>query len=159
MKKQVIFLLTVLSVLWVLAGCGKEEIPTVTTGDFRMEIPNGYTITDICDTKCTIMKGETEVGGIILTQLTEKNRNDKLPLYLDSVTGTNVINEYFSWDAVAENGSAMQLVNHSVTDQQTKAKEEFHRILFVKDGGVYDMWFDTSLISYDEIQEAFYPLF
>ena len=123
-----------------------------------MALPDGYTITDISDTNCTIVKDGNAVGGIILTQLTEKSMDEKIPLHLDSITGTEVINEYFSWDAESE-GSPVKLVSHYMTDPETNVKEEFHRIIYVKDGGVYDMWFDTKMIDMDEIEEAFYPLF
>ena len=157
MKKVFAFVLA-LSCLFILFGCGKAEVPTVTTGDFSMTLPEGYTITDIGDTACTIQKDGKAVGGIILTQLTEKTMEEKLPLHLDSLTGTDVINEYFSWDAESE-GSPVKLVSHYVTDPVTKEKQEFYRILYVKDGGVYDLWFDTGSIDIDEIEEAFYPLF
>lgn len=123
-----------------------------------MALPDGYTITDISDTNCTIVKDGNAVGGIILTQLTEMSMDEKIPLHLDSITGTEVINEYFSWDAESE-GSPVKLVSHYMTDPETNVKEEFHRIIYVKDGGVYDMWFDTKMIDMEEIEEAFYPLF
>ena len=156
--KKIFVIALALSCLFVLNGCGKADVPSVTTGDFTMELPNGYTITDMTDTECTIVKDGIAVGGIILTQLTEKSMEEKLPLHLDSVTGTEVINEYFSWNAEAE-GSPVKLVSHYVTDPKTDVKEESHRIIFIKDGGVYDMWFDTKLIDIDEIEEKFYPLF
>jgi len=156
--KKVFVIALALACLFVLNGCGKTDVSLVTTGDFTMALPDGYTITDITDTQCTIVKDGIAVGGIILTQLTEKSMSEKILLHLDSVTGTQVLNEYFSWNAEAE-GSPIKLVSHYATDPETGVKEEFHRIIFVKDGGVYDMWFDTKLIDTDEIAEKFYPLF
>lgn len=156
--KKVFSIVLALSCLLVLFGCGKTDVPSVTTGDFTMALPDGYTITDISDTNCTIVKDGNAVGGIILTQLTEMSMDEKIPLHLDSITGTEVINEYFSWDAESE-GSPVKLVSHYMTDPETNVKEEFHRIIYVKDGGVYDMWFDTKMIDMEEIEEAFYPLF
>ena len=143
----------------ILPGCAdKTAVPEV--GDFTFVLPEGYSVTDKTDTNCSITRDEdgTVVGGIILTQLTEKTMDEKIPLHLDSVTGPEVINEYFSWNAESE-GSPVKLVTHYMTDPETNVKEEFYRILFVKDGGVYDMWFDMKLIDIDEVKEIFYPLF
>lgn len=70
--KKILAIVLALSCLLVLIGCCKADVPSVTTGDFTMTLPDGYTITDISDTKCTIVKDGLAVGGIILTQLTEK---------------------------------------------------------------------------------------
>ena len=156
--KKILAILLALSCLFVFVGCGKADVPAITTGDFSMVLPEGYTITDISDTECTIVKDGNAVGGIILTQLTEKNMEEKLPLHLDTITGTEVINEYFSWNAESD-GSPIKLVSHYITDPNTNVREEYYRIIFIKDGGVYDMWFDLKLVGLDEIEEKFYSLF
>ena len=156
--KKVFIVMLVISCLLALCGCCKADVSTVTVGDFALPLPDGYTITNISNIKCTIVKGDVAIGGVILTPLTPKTMDEKLPLYLDSITGTEVINEYFCWDAEAS-GTPVKLVSHYVTDPETNTKEEFYRIIFVKDGGIYDMWFDTELIGIDEVEEYFYPLF
>ena len=40
-----------------------------------------------------------------------------------------------------------------VTDPETQEKQEYPCYLFVKDFGVYDLWFDSSLISSEAISE------
>lgn len=142
----------------ILIGCTDNAVPSV--GDFAFDLPEGYSITNIEDINCSIARDEdgAVIGGIILTQLTEKRMDEKIPVHLDSVTGTEVINEYFAWSAELD-GSPVKLVTHYVTDPNTNVKKEFYRIFFVRNGGVYDMWFDTSLIDVDAIEKDFYPLF
>ena len=171
MKKTVSIIL-VLSCLLVLLGCGQTEssnvtdvpnttvAPTVTKGDFTMEPPDGYTIADISDMDCSIIRNEdgAVVGGIILTQLTEKSMEENIRLHLNSITEPEFYSDYFSWNAESE-GSPVKLVSHYVRDRKTnELEEELQRIIYVEDGDVYDMWFDTKLISMDEI-DSFYALF
>ena len=156
MKK---YLLMLLLLALILTGCADQSaVPEA--GNLTFDLPEGYSVADKTDMNCSIVRDEdrAEVGGIILTQLTEKNMSEQMLLHLDSVTGTGVINEYFSWKAESK-GTPIMLVSHYMTDPDTMVREEFHRIVFVKEGSVYDMWFDTKLIGVDEIEEIFYPLF
>lgn len=166
MKRTVLIILA-LSYLLILFGCSKTEdpnlteAPNVTTGDFTITPPAGYTIADISDMNCSIIRDEdgAVIGGIILTQLTEKSMEENLILHLNAITDAEYFSDYFSWNAESE-GSPVKLVSHYVRDRKTnELEEEFQRIIYVKDGGVYDMWFDTKLISMDEIEDSFYALF
>ena len=166
MKRTVLIILA-LSYLLILFGCSKTEdpnlteAPNVTTGDFTITPPAGYTIADISDMDCSIIRNEdgAVVGGIILTQLTEKSMEENIRLHLNSITEPEFYSDYFSWNAESE-GSPVKLVSHYVRDRKTdELEEEFQRIIYVEDGDVYDMWFDTKLITMDEIEYSFYALF
>ena len=48
-------------------------------------------------------------------------------------------------------------MNMTVTDPDTQQKQEYYRVFFVRKSGVYDMWFDLSLIEFDTVSE-FFPI-
>ena len=123
-------------------------------GDFSFELPAGYQVTEVTDTSCAIIDADgTAVGGIRLTGLRPRDIR-----HLDTRAFNTYINEvaygceYFSWLG----GSFFHPHQHMgmyVTDPETQEKQEYYRYLFVKDFGVYDLWFDRSLISSEAISE------
>ncbi len=123
-------------------------------GDFSFELPAGYQLAEVTDTSCSIVDADgTAVGGIRLTGL--RPRDIRSPssrafhVYMDEVAYGC---EYFSWLG----GSFFHPHKHMgmyVTDPETQEKQEYSRYLFVKDFGVYDLWFDRSLISSEAISE------
>ena len=123
-------------------------------GDFSFELPAGYQVTEVTDTSCSIIDADgTAVGGIRLTGLRPRDirspSSRAFDVYMDEVAYAC---EYFSWLG----GSFFHPHQHMgmyVTDPETQEKQEYYRYLFVKDFGVYDLWFDRSLISSEAISE------
>lgn len=123
-------------------------------GDFSFQLPPGYRYDQITDTSCSIIDADgTAVGGIRLTGLRPRDirspSSRAFDVYMDEVAYGC---EYFSWLG----GSFFHPHQHMgmyVTDPETQEKQEYYRYLFVKDFGVYDLWFDSSLISSEAISE------
>lgn len=123
-------------------------------GDFSFALPPGYQYDQITDTSCSIVDADgTAVGGIRLTGLRPRDirspSSRAFDVYMDEVAYGC---EYFSWLG----GSFFHPHQHMgmyVTDPETQEKQEYYRYLFVKDFGVYDLWFDSSLISSEAISE------
>jgi len=131
--------------LVLLVGCGKETIPE--RGDFSFTLPQGYSISQVTDISCTILDPEgAAVGGINLTDIRpselKNKRSTALPRYLNETAEGC---EFFSWVG-DDPQNPVHYVSQYVTDAQTGEKLEFYRLLFVKNGGVYDLWLDLSAI-------------
>ena len=97
MKKCIVFLL--LAVL--LTGCaGHSAVPDV--GDFNLELPAGYMISDVADLDCKIVRSDDDVvvGGMEYTTLKHKDvygkKTDNIMRYLqDEFHGTRDV-EYIA---------------------------------------------------------------
>ena len=93
-KWILVFLMLALAV----SGCGsREAVPEV--GDFSFELPEGFTISDVTDTSCTVLDGECAVVSTIrLTDITPSQLWDDddsaLPRYFNKVAYGC---EYFGW--------------------------------------------------------------
>ncbi len=122
-------------------------------GDFSFALPPGYRYDQVTDTSCSIIDADgTAVGGIRLTGLRPRDirsMNTKADAYLNEVAYGC---EYLSWRGGSFLHPIQQMTVY-VTDPETQEKQEFSRYLFVKDFGVYDLWFDCSLISPEAISE------
>ena len=123
-------------------------------GDFSFQLPPGYRYDQVTDTSCAIIDADgTAVGGIRLTGLRPRDIR-----HLDTRAFNTYINEvaygceYFSWHAGSFLHPIQQMTMY-VTEPETQEKQEYPRYLFVKDFGVYDLWFDSSLISSEAILE------
>jgi len=157
MKKASKLILAVTIVAALLGGLGAGywliSAPPQ-KGDFSFELPAGYQVTEVTDTSCSIIDADgTAVGGIRLTGLRPRDirspSSRAFDVYMDEVAYGC---EYFSWLG----GSFFHPHQHMgmyVTDPETQEKQEYYRYLFVKDFGVYDLWFDRSLISSEAISE------
>lgn len=156
MKKASKLILAVTIVAALLGGLGAGywliSAPPQ-KGDFSFELPAGYQVTEVTDTSCSIIDADgTAVGGIRLTGLRPRDirsMNTKADAYLNEVAYGC---EYLSWRGGSFLHPIQQMTVY-VTDPETQEKQEFSRYLFVKDFGVYDLWFDCSLISPEAISE------
>ena len=141
------------AVLLLISGC--SALPEV--GDFSFSVPAEYHISHVTDRSCAIVNGENiPVGGVNLTDLLAKDirkGSDELFRYLNEVAWGC---EFFSWHG-GDRSHPLQYMSLTVTDPETQQKQEFYRVFFTKDSGVYDMWFDLSLIDQEEIS-AFLPI-
>ena len=135
----------------VISGCGsREEIPEV--GDFSFELPEGFTISDVTDTSCTVLDAEGAVVSTIrLTDITPSQLWDDddgaLPRYFNKVAYGC---EYFGWKG-GDEAHPLHYITLYFSDPNTLERREGYRVLFVKDGGVYDMWLDREKLDEDTI--------
>ena len=135
------WILAVLMLTLALSGCGsREKVPQV--GDFSFELPEGFTISDVTDMTCTVLDGEGAVVSTIrLTDITPSQLWDDdgaLPRYLNKVAYGC---EYFGWKG-GDEAHPLHYITLYFPDPDTLERRESYRVLFVKDGGVYDMWLD-----------------
>ena len=135
------WILAVLMLTLALSGCGsREKVPQV--GNFSFELPEGFTISNVTDMTCTVLDGEgTVVSTIRLTDITPSQLWDDdgaLPRYLNKVAYGC---EYFGWKG-GDKAHPLHYITLYFPDPDTLERRESYRVLFVKDGGVYDMWLD-----------------
>ena len=146
-KWILVFLVLALAV----SGCGsREKVPEV--GDFSFELPEGFTISDVTDMTCTVLDGEgTVVSTIRLTDITPSQLWDDddsaLPRYLNKVAYGC---EFFGWKG-GDEAHPLHYITLYFSDPNTLERRESYRVLFVKDGGVYDMWLDREKLDEDTI--------
>ena len=144
------WILAVLMLTLALSGCGsREKVPQV--GDFSFELPEGFTISDVTDMSCTVLDGEgTVVSTIRLTDITPSQLWDDdgaLPRYLNKVAYGC---EFFGWKG-GDEAHPLHYITLYFSDPNTLERRESYRVLFVKDGGVYDMWLDREKLDADTV--------
>ena len=144
-----IFVFLVLA-LAVSGCCSREKVPEV--GDFSFELPEGFTISDVTDMSCTVLDGEgTVVSTIRLTDITPSQLWDDddsaLPRYLNKVAYGC---EFFGWKG-GDEAHPLHYITLYFSDPNTLERRESYRVLFVKDGGVYDMWLDREKLDADTV--------
>lgn len=146
-KWILVFLVLTLAV----SGCGsREKVPEV--GDFSFELPEGFTISDVTDMSCTVLDGEGRVVSTIrLTDITPSQLWDDddsaLPRYLNKVAYGC---EFFGWKG-GDEAHPLHYITLYFSDPDTLERRESYRVLFVKDGGVYDMWLDREKLDADTV--------
>lgn len=147
----------ILTLVLAVSGCGsREKVPEA--GDFSFTLPRGFTISDVTEKSCAIVDAEgTVVGGFLFTDLTPgelwDDDSDALFRYFNEVAYGC---EYFGWKG-GDKENPLRYVSLSFTEPETEKKRQTERVLFVSEGGVYDMWFDTERIGEGKISE-FYPI-
>ena len=149
--RKVNLIAAILMLALVISGCGaRDQVPQV--GDFSFELPEGFTISDVTDMTCTVRDGEgTVVSTIRLTDITPSQLWDDddgaLPRYLNKVAYGC---EYFGWKG-GDEAHPLHYITLYFPDPDTLERRESYRVLFVKDGGVYDMWLDRKKLDADTI--------
>ena len=149
------FALATLLLAFIIGGYCISSLPPE-KGVFAFDLPAGYRISEITDKNCSIVDAKgTVIGGVILTDLRAKDiRNldsNAFAVYLnDVVYGC----EYFSW-AGGDFRHPLKYVSQSVTISDTQKEKKYYRVFFVKNSGVYDMWFDLDLINMDAVSEFY----
>ena len=151
-KTRFLILFTLLAML--LLGCQNQLIPE--KGDFTFSVPDGYSLSNVTDKTYDILRSDgTLVGGIVLTEITPEDmkRNSDSPAiarYLDSVAGLENMSEYFSWLGEEPDYPTLYM-DHFVTNLETQEKTTYKRVIFVRDGGVYDLWFDLQVMDKEDV--------
>lgn len=148
--RKVKLILVFLVLAMVISGCtSREKAPEA--GDFSFELPEGFTISNVTDMTCTVLDGEgTVVSTIRLTDITPSQLWDDdgaLPRYLNKVAYGC---EYFGWKG-GDEAHPLHYITLYFPDPDTLERRESYRVLFVKDGGVYDMWLDKEKLDADTI--------
>ena len=144
------WILAVLMLTLALSGCNsREKAPEA--GDFSFELPEGFTISNVTDMTCTVLDGDgTVVSTIRLTDITPSQLWDDdgaLPRYLNKVAYGC---EYFGWKG-GDEAHPLHYITLYFPDPDTLERRESYRVLFVKDGGVYDMWLDRKKLDADTV--------
>ena len=139
--RKINLIAAILMLALAISGCAfREEVPEA--GNFSFELPEGFTISDVTDMTCTVRDGEgTVVSTIRLTDITPSQLWDDdgaLPRYLNKVAYGC---EYFGWKG-GDEAQPLHYITLYFPDPDTLERRESYRVLFVKDGGVYDMWLD-----------------
>ena len=148
--RKVNLIAAILMLALAISGCAfREEVPEA--GNFSFELPEGFTISDVTDMTCTVRDGEgTVVSTIRLTDITPPQLWDDdgaLPRYLNKVAYGC---EYFGWKG-GDEAHPLHYITLYFPDPDTLERRESYRVLFVKDGGVYDMWLDRKKLDADTI--------
>lgn len=155
--RKVRLALVILALSVLISGCQTGGQPPE-KGDFTCDLPEGFTISNVTERDCAIVDSSgVAVGGMILTDLRVKDLTDQdsgaLPQYLEAIAEGS---EYFSW-AGGDRKHPIHYLTQSFPDPNTQQKREYYRIFFVKDSGVYDLWFDLERIDEDTIS-GFLPI-
>jgi len=136
-----------------------EPVAATNTAEasFDFSLLEGYEIADITDKSCSIVDANgTAVGGFVLTGLTVGSVRDMerdMEVYLRNIDESY---EYITWPG-GDIQHPPQNLSLYITIPGREEKKVYTRIFFVKDSGVYDMWFDCDLIDVEAIS-AFYPI-
>lgn len=158
-------LITMLMIAAVMAGYGanpsspSEPVAATNTAEasFDFSLPEGYEIADVIDKSCSIVDANgTAVGGFVLTGLTAGSVRDMDRDMEDYLCNIDESYEYISWRG-GDFQHPTQNMGLDITIPGREEKKVYTRIFFVKDSGVYDMWFDCDLIDGAAISE-FYPI-
>ena len=139
MKKLLI--LSLLLVL-MLSGCAEHPVASA-AGDFTFYPPEGYSIEDITDINCTILRetDSTVVGGIEVTTLSRKSltrKNDNsIILYLQDEFHKTLDVEFIleRWN----DGDPIVIV-HLRKHEDSNSETMFSHIFYEKDSRIYHIW-------------------
>ena len=153
MKK--LFVICLLLVL-VLSGCASPatgsgadyETIVPEAGDFTFELPEGYSVEDITDFSCTILRDEdaAAVGGIEVTPLTQKalteDKAKSILLYLQNdFHQTNDVEYITSHWTEGDPMVTVHLRKHS----EDGSESMYSHIFFEQDSFVYHLWLDEDV--------------
>ena len=144
MKKCIVIIL----LFTLLAGCaGRTSIPDV--GDFLLDLPDGYAVTDIADLDCKIIRVDDDavVGGIEYTSLKHKDvygkKSDNIMLYLQETFHRTYDVEYIAshW------GHQNKIVSVNLKKHMADGREEqFVHIFYERYQVIYHLWLDADLV-------------
>lgn len=152
MKKMITLVLSALLLSAVISGCG-SKMPE--KGDFSFDLPEGFSVSNVTDQNCSIVRDEdgVAVGGFELTQLKRRDLKDSnttnvMKYVQHEFHKTNDI-EFFA----ANWGHKHPIITINLTKHEDNSveKHDFNHIFFEneKDSGVYHIWFDLAVIDSD----------
>lgn len=151
MRKTAIVLLAML----MLAGCGRKTV-VPGMGDFSLEMPAGYVVSDVADLNCRIIRtgDDAAVGGMEYTELKHRDvygkKSDNIMLYLQDVFHQTYDVEYITTHWGNKNKIiSVNLKKHTDDGQE----EQFTHIFFERDQVIYHIWLDADEIDADAAKE------
>lgn len=124
-------------------------------------LPEGYSLADITDTSCSLVKEGQVVGGFAITDLDLESLEDwrnwdeenilppKLIQYLERDLPDTIYDEYMieGWEPYA---TVIFVLNNSETDE----RREYVHNFFEKNGQVWDLWVDRDALGLDEASDV-----
>ena len=151
MKRLLVFCL----LLIMLAGCSNPPYDSA-VGDFSFYLPEGYSIEDVSDLNCAIIREDNSavVGGIELTALKRRSlisdRDNSIILYLQDQFHKTRNMEYIlqQWN-VSTPLITLHLRKYEDEDTQTM----FSHIFFLKEDWVYHLWLKEDIAGEEAVSQ------
>lgn len=134
--------------MFILTGCSDQTV-VPEAGDFSFDLPDGYSVANITEQNCSIVRDEDGVivGGIEVTALKHKDVNgrnsENVILYLqnDFHMTNNIEYTAFHW------GKTHKIIEVSLKKHTDDGQEEmFLHYFFEKDPVIYHCWLDTDAV-------------
>lgn len=156
MKKLTALILLAL----LLAGCAAEGHEPATP-DFAITLPEGYSLSPLSQTECAILRDGETVGGLRLTELgsdLEKVEDDLLYRYIDSLAPAPLMAEFMAmyWD---QEDLCYIGVTLKITDPEANTVQNHSHYLFLRSGGIYDLWLDDAILDEDAQDPVFRAIY
>ncbi len=133
----------------MLTGCaGGEAAPE--KGDFSFELPDGYSVSNVTDKNCSIVRDGDggAVGGIELTELKDRDlkddENKKIMTYLQNEFHKTNNVEFIAFHWGEEN--PIVSVSLAKLSDDMEEKSNYSHVFFEKDSGIYHLWLDLSVV-------------
>ena len=142
-------LLCCIVLILALTGCSDGTV-IPEKGDFSYQVTEGYSIADVTDKSCAIVRDSDgqQVGGVELTTLRRKDlwqKNSKnIMAYLHKDFHKAPIGDFFMF-----NGSKKDPVvsmNLNIQDQETQEVHSYSHRFFDQDSAVYHLWLDRNAL-------------
>lgn len=143
-----VYLLTIISLLVaaLLCGCQQQKAPEA----FPFSLPESITLVDAAGSACSLSLDNQKIGGIVCTDMKEDNLKDEdgLIAYFEAIAPLPQTFEYISM--FSEDGNYWT-ATLKITNPDTNVKTYSHHYFFLREGAIYDLWMDDSLV--DEKQQ------
>ena len=152
MKKLLIFSLIL---VLALSGCAEHPVAPA-AGDFTFDLPEGYSIAEITDLNCSILRDADSAvcGGIEVTtlspkSLTEKHAKSIMQHLQEEFHKTNNIEFITShW------GDEHPVVTvHLRKHEDDGSQKMYYHFFFEKDSRVYHLWVDEDVAGEDDAND------
>ena len=143
MKNLKRFLVLCIFLAALISGCALAHTNRNVTA-FPFTPPDGYQLSDVSETKCSIIdKTEQEIGGIIRTELPRwRLREIDVITYYDTILPEHQMS---GW----REGNFLHPIWYnsiSVVNPETNENENYYSMIIARGKFVYDMWFVLSKI-------------
>lgn len=151
LKYSWMLLLISLALIFITGCNSKPETSEETL--LCIDVPSGFEVLEISEKECSIVDSEGGiVGGVVITDLSVEDIKDSDSIaFAQYMNKTYVGCEYSSWlgnDAA----NPAKYVNQYVEIPESSDEKEFYRVLFERDSGIYDMWFNCDMVDQDTIE-------
>ena len=152
MKKLFIFPLIL---VLVLSGCAEHPVAPAAV-DFTFDLPEGYSIAEITDLNCTILRdadgavcGGIEVTTLSPKSLTEKHAKSIMQHLQEEFHKTNNIEFITSHCGEEHPAVTVHLRKH----EDDGSQKMYYHIFFEKESRVYHLWVDEDVAGEDDAND------